>query len=79
MVRSSDESTRAQLSRAVAATCVESMELQITGATKWPGNLQTAIVEVDVARVEQPESGDSAVVLSLVFELKWLGNVYNGQ
>ena len=59
--------------------CFESMALQTASATKLPGNLQSFIAEVDVACDEQPESGDSAVVLLLVIELMWLGNVYDGQ
>ena len=55
------------------------MALKIAAASKLPGNWQTCIDELGVAAVEQPESGDSAVVLSLVIELTWLGNVYNGQ
>ena len=63
----------------MATTCVESMALQTAAATKLPGDLQTLIAEVDVACVEHPELGDSAVVSSLVIEPTWLGNVYNGQ
>ena len=59
--------------------CVESMALQIAAAPKLPGNLQTCVDELGVACVKQPGSGDSAVVSSLVIELTWLGNVYDGQ
>ena len=59
--------------------CVEYMILQTVAATKLPGNLQTSVAELGVACVEQPGSGDSAVVSSLVIEPTWLGNVYNGQ
>ena len=58
-------------------TCVESMALQTAFAMKLPGNVQTSVTEVGVACVEQPEPGDSAVVMLLVIELMWLGNVYN--
>ena len=57
---------------------VESMALQTAAATKLPGNLQTQVV-LGVACAEQLGLGDSAVVSSLVIELTWLGNVYNGQ
>ena len=60
-------------------TCVESMALQTAAATKLPGNLQTSIVEVKLARVKQPGLGDSAVVSLLVIEPTWLDNVYDGQ
>ena len=60
-------------------TCVESMALQTAAATKLPGNLQTSIAEVKVARGGQPESGDSAVVSPIVIKPTWLGNVYDGQ
>ena len=59
----------------MAATCVESIALQTAAATKLPGNLQTSVAEVGVARVEQPELGDSTVVSPLVIEPTWLGNV----
>ena len=59
--------------------CVESMALQTAAATKLLGNLQTKVVELGVACVEQPGSGESAVVSLLVIEPTWLGNVYNGQ
>ena len=42
--------------------CVESMALQTAAAPKLPGNLQTCVDELGVACVEQPGSGDSAVV-----------------
>ena len=60
-------------------TCVESMALQTAAAPKLPGNLQTYVDEPGVAGVEQSGLGDSAVVLLLVIELTWLGNVYDGQ
>ena len=59
--------------------CVESMALQTAAAWKLPGNLQTCVDELGVAGVEQPGLGDSAIVLSLVIEPTWLGNVYDGQ
>ena len=59
--------------------CVESMALQTAAATNLPGNLQTSVTKPGVAGVEQPGSGDSAVISSLVIELTWLGNVYDGQ
>ena len=59
--------------------CVESMALQTAAAPKLPGNLQTCVDELGVAGVEQPGSGDSAVVSLLAIEPTWLGNVYNGQ
>ena len=62
----------------MATTCVESMALQTAAATKLPGNLQTSVVELGFACVEQLGSGDSAVVSSLAIEPMWLGNVYNG-
>ena len=55
------------------------MALQTASAPKLPGNLQTFVDELGFASVEQPGSGDSAVVSSLVIEPMWLGNVYNGQ
>ena len=55
------------------------MALQTAAATKLPGNLQTSNAEVKVARVEQSELGESAVVSLLVLELMWLGNVYDGK
>ena len=55
------------------------MALQTAAATKLPGNLQISVAKVEVACVAQPESGDSAVVSSLVIEPMWLGNVYDGQ
>ena len=63
----------------MATTCVESMVLQTAAAPKLPGNSQTAVATADVACTEHPGSGDSAVVLSLVIEPTWLGNVYDGQ
>ena len=51
--------------------CVESMALQTAAAPKLPGNLQTCVGELGVAGVEQPGSGDSAVVSSLVIEPMW--------
>ena len=58
---------------------VLTMALQTAAATRLPGNLQTCVDDLGVACVEQPGLGDSAVVLSLVIEPTWLGNVYNGQ
>ena len=55
------------------------MALQTAAAPKLPGNLQTCVDELGVAGVEQPGLGNSAVVLLLVIESTWLGNVYNGQ
>ena len=59
--------------------CVESMALEAAAAPKLPGNLQICVDELGVAGVEQPGSGDSTVVSSLVIEPTWLGNVYDGQ
>ena len=59
--------------------CVKSMALQTAAAPTLPGNSQTYIDELGIAGVEQPGSGDSAVVSSLVIEPTWLDNVYNGQ
>ena len=59
--------------------CVESMALQTAAAPKLPGNLQTYVDELGVAGVEQPGSGDSAVVSSFVIEPTWLDNVHDGQ
>ena len=67
------------LSRAVTATCVESMALQTAAIPKLPRNLQTCVDDLGVACVKQPGSGDSSVVLLLVIEPVWLGNVYDGQ
>ena len=50
----------------MAATCIESMALQTATVTKLPGTLQTSVAEVGVACVEQPKSGDSTVVSSLL-------------
>ena len=55
------------------------MALQTAAAPKLPGNLQTYVDELGVIGVEQPGSGDSSVVLSLVIEPMWLGNAYDGQ
>ena len=60
-------------------TCVESIALQTAAAPKLPGNLQTCVNELGVTGVEQPGSGDSAVVSSLVIEPSLLGNVYDDQ
>ena len=68
-----------QLSRAVAATCVESMALQTAAAPKLPGNLQTCVDELGVAGIEHPGSENSDVVSLLVIEPTRLGNVYDGQ
>ena len=51
--------------------CIECMALQTAAAPKLPGNLQTYVGELGVAGVEQPGSGDSAVVSSLVIEPMW--------
>ena len=59
--------------------CFESMALQTAAATKLSGTLQTSVLELDVASVEQPGSGDSAVISSLIIEPMWLGNDYNRQ
>ena len=59
--------------------CVESMAYQSAAVTELPGNLQTCVSEQGITRVKQPESGGSAVVLLLVIEPTWLGNVYDGQ
>ena len=74
----SDESIHDQLLQSVAANCVESMALQTAAATKLPGNLQTAVANVNIACAGHPESGDSAIVLPLVIEPTWLDSVYNG-
>ena len=55
------------------------MALQTADAPKLPGNLQTYVDDLGIAGVEQPGLGDSAVISSLVIELIWLGNVYDGQ
>ena len=59
--------------------CVESMALQTAAARKLPRNLQSCVDRLGIACVEQPGSGDSAVVSSLVIEPTWLGNVYDRQ
>ena len=58
---------------------VESIALQSATVTKLPGNLQTYVDELGVAGIEQPGSGDSTVVSSLVIEPMWLSNVYDVQ
>ena len=55
------------------------MALQTAAAWKLPGTLQTCVDRLGVACVEQPGSGDSAVVSSLVIEPTWLGNIYDRQ
>ena len=60
-------------------TRIEPMALQTAATMKLPGNLETSVTEVGVACVEQPGSGDSAVVSLLVVEPTWLGNVCDGQ
>ena len=59
--------------------CVESMALQTAAAPTLPGNSQTYVDELGIAGVEQPGSGDYAVVSLLVIKPTWLGNIYDRQ